>query len=251
MSTKNYKRVYVWQLPVRAFHWLNALAITILIITGFIISNPPAFLSKGEAYNQFWMGRVRMIHFISAYIFVAVMLMRIYWMFVGNKYASWRVFNPFTKKGLKEVIHVIKIDLLLIGKEEDINHISVGHNRVAAFSYVAMFFLALVMVFTGFGLYSDMSDWWFPNIFSWVPEFLGGDFQTRAIHHISTWFFILFTMVHVYLAFFHDWLEGRAEISSMISGYKFARTERFSNEFVKEDSTEKRENPLEKQKEDV
>ncbi|MFV0238388.1 MAG: Ni/Fe-hydrogenase, b-type cytochrome subunit [Flavobacteriales bacterium] len=235
MSTKNYKRVYVWQLPVRIFHWLNALAIMILIITGFIIADPPAILSRGEAYNQFWMGKVRMVHFISAYILVAVMIMRIYCMFVGNKYAHWKAFNPFSKKGLKEVIHVIKIDLLLIGRDEDINHISVGHNRVAAFSYVVMFFLALVMIFTGFGLYSDMTDWWLPNLFSWVPEFIGGDFKTRTIHHISTWFFILFTIVHVYLALFHDWLEGRAEVSSMISGYKFVRRERFSRDFVSQD----------------
>ncbi len=251
MSTKNYKRVYVWQLPVRIFHWLNALAITVLIITGFIIADPPAFLSSGEAYNQFWMGYVRMIHFISAYILVAVMIMRVYWLFKGNRYASWKGFNLFSKKGLKEVIHVIKIDLLLISRDEDINHISVGHNKVAAFSYIMMFLLALVMVFTGFGLYSDMSGWWFPKLFYWVPELVGGDFNARMIHHIATWIFILFTMVHIYLALFHDWLEGRAEVSSMISGYKFARRERFSKDFVKEDPLGKEQDSLNKQSHNV
>ena len=34
--------VYVWQLPVRIFHWVNALCIVILCITGYIIGNPPA-----------------------------------------------------------------------------------------------------------------------------------------------------------------------------------------------------------------
>jgi Ni/Fe-hydrogenase 1 B-type cytochrome subunit len=44
------------------------------------------------------------------------------------------------------------------------------------------------------------------------------------------WLFIVFVIVHVYLVFFHDWLEGRGESSAMISGYKFVRSERFKGE---------------------
>ena len=31
---------------------------------------------------------------------------------------------------------------------------------------------------------------------------------------------------HVYLVFYHDWLEGRGEVSSMFGGYKFVCDER-------------------------
>ena len=31
-----FKRIYVWELPVRFYHWLNALCILVLTITGFI-----------------------------------------------------------------------------------------------------------------------------------------------------------------------------------------------------------------------
>ncbi|WP_363269330.1 cytochrome b/b6 domain-containing protein, partial [Flavobacterium sp.] len=41
MATQDYKRAYIWQLPVRIFHWANALAIIVLIITGLLISHPP------------------------------------------------------------------------------------------------------------------------------------------------------------------------------------------------------------------
>jgi hypothetical protein len=34
MPIQEYKRAYIWQLPVRIFHWANALSITLLIITG-------------------------------------------------------------------------------------------------------------------------------------------------------------------------------------------------------------------------
>jgi len=44
------------------------------------------------------------------------------------------------------------------------------------------------------------------------------------------WLFIFFTLVHVYLVLYHDWLEGRGEVSSMFGGYKFVRQDRLKKE---------------------
>lgn len=227
MATQDYKRAYVWQLPVRIFHWANALAITSLIITGLLISHPPGIISNGEASTQFWFGYIRKIHFMSAYVMVAVLIMRVYWSFKGNKYSSWKVFVPFDKEGLASVWHTLKHDIFLQNEKKlnDMN-IHTGHNDIAAVSYLVMFILALVMIFTGFGLYSDNATWFLPKMFGWVPEFLGGDMNTRVLHHLTMWGFILFALVHMYLVFFHDWLEGRGEASAMVSGYKFVRAER-------------------------
>jgi Ni/Fe-hydrogenase 1 B-type cytochrome subunit len=115
----------------------------------------------------------------------------------------------------------------------------VGHNDIAGISYLVMFIMALVMIFTGFGLYADNATWFLPKMFAWVPEFLGGDTNTRVLHHLTMWVFILFSLVHVYLVFFHDWLEGRGESSAMISGYKFVRAERAKDETKKESEKEK------------
>jgi Ni/Fe-hydrogenase 1 B-type cytochrome subunit len=35
------------------------------------------------------------------------------------------------------------------------------------------------------------------------------------------WFFILFALVHVYLVFYHDYIERNGTTSSMIGGWKF------------------------------
>jgi Ni/Fe-hydrogenase 1 B-type cytochrome subunit len=228
LSTKSYKRAYIWQLPVRFFHWINAWSIAFLIITGFIIAHPPAILTNREASDIFWLGYVRMAHFICAYTMVVVMIWRIYWAFVGNKFENWRVFFPLDKKGFHKMWHVIKYDIFLQNeKEYDFKNISVGHNSVAAFSYLIMFFMALVMIFTGFAMYAPASTWFFPKMFEWVTVLFGGDeLKVRMIHHVTMWFFILFIIVHVYLVFFHDWLEGRGETSAMVSGYKFVRSER-------------------------
>lgn len=227
METRNFRRVLVWELPVRIFHWVNVLSVITLSITGFIISDPPALLSHAEATNLHTFGTVRFIHFFAAYIFFFNIILRVYWSFVGNQFAHWRAFWPFTKKNWKNFRHVLKIDILLLNeKKRELKNISIGHNSVATLSYIILFFIALISVFTGFGLYAETSSWWLPKLFSWVTPLFGGDFMVRNIHHIAMWGFILFTLVHVYLVFYHDWLEGRGEVSSIFGGYKFVREER-------------------------
>jgi len=229
--TYDFKRVLVWELPVRIFHWLNVLCITVLGVTGFIIADPPALMSTAEASESYWFGTVRMIHFTTAYIFLLNYIARIYWAFRGNYYSNWKAFFPFSKKAWGNIKHVLKIDILLQNEEvEVLKNISVGHNYVASLSYVVLFLLALVQIFTGFGLYAPTSGWWLPKLFAWVPYVLGDEMTTRFVHHMSTWLFVIFTLVHVYLVFYHDWLEGRGESSAMISGYKFVRKERMHGE---------------------
>lgn len=226
MKTRNFKRVMVWELPVRIFHWLNVLAVLVLIVTGFLIASPPALLSSAEATNLHSFGIIRFIHFTAAYVFFFVMILRLYWALVGNRFSSWRAFLP-SKRKWHNFKHVLRVDVLLQNdKIHDEKNISIGHNSMALLSYLAMFIIAVLQVFTGFALYADMSSWFLPKLFSWVIPMFGGDFIVRTIHHISTWIFIFFSLIHIYLVFYHDWLEGRGEVSSMFGGYKFVRGSR-------------------------
>ena len=140
--TNDFKRVLVWELPVRLFHWVNTLCITVLAITGLIIANPPALMSSAEAFDSYWFGTVRAIHFITAYVFFVNALARIYWAFRGNYYANWRTFIPLSKKARDNIMHVLKVDIFLQNEEKELlKNISVGHNYVASFSYLILFFL--------------------------------------------------------------------------------------------------------------
>jgi len=222
------RRVYVWELPVRIYHWLNALVIVVLIVTGFYISNPLGLLSHNDASHQYTMGWFRYLHFAAAYIFFFNFIFRLYWGFVGNKFANWKQFIPTSKRFIQELWTVFKIDILMLkknGKEQD--HLSIGHNAMAGLIYFFTFIAFLVQCLTGFGLYAGMSSWWLPRLFIWVPAIFGGDILTREIHHWSMWFFILFAVVHVYLVFYHDYVEGRGETSSMVGGFKFIEEEMF------------------------
>ncbi len=222
------RRVYVWELPVRMYHWLNVLVLIALVVTGFYMSNPLAILSKKEAVNSYTMGWFRYIHFAAAYLFFFNFLFRLYWGFTGNKYANWKQFIPISRRFLKEMWIVFKIDILMMkGKNGKSEHLSVGHNAMAGFIYFLTFIVFLIQCLTGFGLYAPMASWWFPKLFAWVPAVFGGDILTRVIHHWAMWFFILFAIVHVYLVFYHDYIEGRGEISSMGGGWKFIEDDVF------------------------
>ena len=231
MATQNLRRVFVWQLPVRFYHWLNALCIVVLCVTGYIIARPPAFQQGTEASFAYWFGINRFLHFAASYIFLFNFLFRIYWGFVGNRYADWKNFIPTNRKFFHEMWEVIKIDILL---QKDKEHLSIGHNALAGFIYFFVFLAFAVQCLTGFGLYAAMSDWWLPNLFAWVPGLFGGDFDLRQIHHATMWFFIVFSIIHVYLVFYHDYVEGRGETSSIIGGWKFIEEEVFMKEMEEE-----------------
>ena len=213
-----YKRVYVWELPVRWFHWINALCILVLTVTGILIAHPPAITSAAEASFSYWFGTTRFIHFATAYLFFFNFVFRIYWGFVGNQYANWKQFIPHSIRQIKKVWRVLLVDIFQ-SRNRPIH--ALGHNQLAYFTYFVMFLVFLFQVVSGFGLYAPMSSAWFPQLFTWVVAIFGSDYALRQWHYIAMWFFILFTLVHVYLVFYHDYVEGHGVMSSMVGGWKF------------------------------
>lgn len=221
------RRVYVWELPVRLYHGINALSITVLIVTGLYIGNPIALNSSKEATFSYIMGTVRFVHFLAAYAFLFNFIFRIYWGFAGNKYAKWRNFIPTNKKFITDLFEVIKVDVLMIKRETNFH---IGHNPMAGASYFMMFIAFAVQCVTGFGLYQGQSTWWLPKLFAWVPGLFGNDMLLRQVHHWATWFFVLLIVIHIYLVLYHDYIEGRGEISSMGGGWKFIEEDVFKKQ---------------------
>lgn len=219
MTTTTFDRVYVWERPVRLYHWVTVAGMVTLVATGLLIGTPLAFMSTADASSQFWFGTVRMLHFSAGFVVTFALVLRIYWMFAGNRHARWDNFYPLTPSILKRQVlgvwKVVEADILQIRvKPYDF----VGHNPLAAWSYGGIFLLTIFQIVTGFGLYAPMTTWWFPHLFAWVVPLMGGDAHVRMWHHLATWAFVMFTMIHVYLCVFHDYTEGHGEISSMVSG---------------------------------
>jgi Ni/Fe-hydrogenase 1 B-type cytochrome subunit len=170
--------------------------------------------------DPYWFGWVRFLHFTCAFVYVFNFMARIYWGFVGNKYSHWNTFFPLKKWQRKEIVEVVKVDVL---QTQVHGHIQMGHNSLAALIYFFTFLAFVAQTITGFALYSSMSNSWLPRMFVWVVPLLGGDEGVRYWHHLFLWFFVSFIIVHVYLAFYHDYIEGRGTISSIVGGWKFER----------------------------
>lgn len=221
-TAATFDRVYVWERPVRLYHWATVLSMIVLAATGLMIGRPPAFLTSGDASASQWFGTVRFLHFTAGYVFLFALLIRIYWMFMGNQYARWQNFYPLTPtwfaRQLRGIIRVLKVDILQIQKQPDQVR---GHNAMAALTYGVVFLASIFQIATGFALYAPMSDAWLPQLFAWVVPLMGGDGNVRIWHHLVTWFFIVFTLIHVYLSVVHEVVEAEGEISSMVSGSKY------------------------------
>jgi Ni/Fe-hydrogenase 1 B-type cytochrome subunit len=212
------REVYVWELPVRLYHWVNMVCVITLCVTGYIIGDPLAITKGTEAYFNYWFGTVRFIHFVSAFLFFFNFVFRTYWGFAGNEFSRWYNFIPLKRCQWREIVDVIKVDILqLTHKKID----SIGHNALASLIYFVTFLIFLLQCLTGFGMYSAMSNSFLPKMFAWIVPVMGGDMAVRQIHHILMWGFILFAIVHVYLVFYHDYIERRGVTSSMIGGWKF------------------------------
>ena len=212
------QRVYVWQLPVRLFHQINALCITVLCVTGWLISHPPGFLNAGEASSGYWFGTNRFIHFAAGYVLLANFLVRIYWSFVGNKYSHWRNFLPLTMAQIRQCRDVLLVDILQV-RSRPVH--ALGHNAVAYFTYAGTGLLTVFQIVSGFALYAPTSRAWFPRLFTWVTPLFGSEQNLRLFHYDAMWLFILFVVVHVYLVVYHDYVEGHGVLSSIIGGWKF------------------------------
>jgi Ni/Fe-hydrogenase 1 B-type cytochrome subunit len=222
MSSNSFRRIYVWELPVRFYHWINALCIVVLAVTGYLIGSPPALKSSTEASFGYWFGTVRFVHFVTAFVFFFNFVFRIYWGFVGNKYAQWSNFIIHRGDQLREMRDVLRVDVLQ-AKAAPLE--SVGHNSLAGFTYFISFLVFLFQAVSGFGMYAAMSHSWLPRMFAWIVPLMGGDFAVRQWHHVMMWFFVVFSLVHVYLVFYHDYIEGRGVTSSMAGGWKFIEKE--------------------------
>lgn len=222
MPAVGLERVYVWQAPLRLYHWVNVLAIVVLCATGYIIGAPPAFVIGREPSFSFWFGTVRFLHFSAGFVFLANFLIRIYWGFAGNEYSRWSRTLPITPRRWlsqwRDVRQVLRVDILQMrGDRRE----SLGHNALALWTYAGTFVLTVFQIATGFGLYAAMGPAWMGALFGWVVPLMGGDMAVRQWHHLAMWAFILFAMIHVYLVYYHETSSPRGVVSSMVSGWKY------------------------------
>ncbi|MCG8429045.1 MAG: Ni/Fe-hydrogenase, b-type cytochrome subunit [Chromatiales bacterium] len=222
---KTQTAVYVYEAPVRIWHWVNALSIVVLAITGYLIGSPLPTVA-GEASDHYIMGYIRFAHFAAAYVFTVGFIGRIYWAFVGN-HTSRELFTfPFWKVSFwRELIHEVRWYLFL--EREPRKYI--GHNPLAHITMVAIITVGgLLMIATGFALYAEQTGLgsWQDLLFGWLIPLMGQSQDVRLWHHWGMWIIVWFVMIHVYVAIREDIMSRQSMISTMISGWRMYKDDR-------------------------
>jgi len=211
---------YVWEWPVRITHWVNAVSIVVLAVTGIYIGAP--FVTV-PATSQYVMGWMRAIHFACAYAFALSLLARLVWGFLGNHHARWwPSFLPWaTKEGRKQIAGTFSYYTFLRKAPPYV----VGHNALAAMAYSAVFVLFAIQVMTGFALYGQSAPGGFWSGIS-APLLTAFSNQgLRLTHHVVMWLLIGFAIHHIYSAWLMDVKEKNGTLSSIFGGYKFVEPE--------------------------
>ncbi|MEJ2217342.1 MAG: Ni/Fe-hydrogenase, b-type cytochrome subunit [Gemmatimonadota bacterium] len=215
-----YKRVYLWHWVVRSMHWVSVLCILTLVVTGFYIGRP-YFITTGAPANHFLMGRVRFVHFTAAGLLVATALLRVYWLFVGNRFERWQALLPYRKEDWKNMWLVIK-KYLFVQPWRAPHYL--GHNPLQQATYSFLYLVAIVEIFTGFYMFGlSNPGGFFATVFGWVGVAFGGEQIARFFHHILAWIWVIFLPTHVYLTVRADVLHQESRISSMVGGGRYVR----------------------------
>ena len=207
-------RVYVWELPVRVSHWIIFLSVIVLSVTGYYIHNP---FIVARSSTTFLMATIRFIHEITGFVFIAAFLLRLYWFFMGNSWANWRAFVPVHRRQWRGMGRMVAYYSFL---RKDLVH-QVGHNALAAVTYLLMFTFMLIEIITGLTLYTQVRGKWALGwLFAWIPGVF--DIQHIRLAHFCVMFaFFAFVIHHVYSAVLVSWEERNGLIESIFTGYKF------------------------------
>ena len=218
-TAKAIKSVYVYEAPVRLWHWINAASIITLAVTGYFIGSPLS-TQPGEASAHFLMGYIRFAHFAAGYVLAVALLGRIYWAFVGNHHARELFWVPlFSRAYWADVWGMCKWYAFIAARPGRY----VGHNPLARLAMVFMFFLdCLFMVLTGFALYSEGAQIgsWQDRMFGWIVPIFGNPQNLHTWHHVGMWVMVCFVIAHVYAAIREDIMGRSSVVSTMISGHR-------------------------------
>ena len=210
-----------WSVPIRINHWGMVISIFILIATGFYIAGPFT-VYEGETVKKFFMGDVRFVHILFGVFLSFIFIWRVYLAFFSKFHADWKDFFAFTD--WPNTVKQLKY-YALVSKEPAEHKYLYGPMQSLAYGGLMVMILFIVLtgvILMGAGYHAGLTG----LIYKIVKPFenlVGGLAMVRWIHHILTWCFILFVVVHIYMAFWYDVMFRQGTVSSMISGIVYKK----------------------------
>ncbi|HJV75692.1 MAG TPA: cytochrome b/b6 domain-containing protein [Noviherbaspirillum sp.] len=179
------KRIRIWDLPTRLFHWLLVVAVASAIITGQLGGN----LIE-------WHGRIGLL-------IIGLLAFRLAWGVIGSSYARFAQFWPTPEK--------IKAYLRGEWRTE-------GHNPLGALSVFALLGLLIAQALTGLVANDDIA--FFGPLFDLVGKELSN--RLTGLHHLMGDGLIILIGLHVAAIVFYVRFKKQNLVKPMITGWKDA-----------------------------
>jgi cytochrome b len=228
---RQFQQVYVWSKYLRLFHWLNVLAIVLLLALGLVIFNAGALGVSVE-------GKIllKTLHVIVGYVFTANLLVRIVMGFFGNGYERWRKTLPFTKGFAADLA-----DLKQVPHKTYKGHNPLGKLMVAALLLTMSIQMVSGLVIAGTDIYYPPLGQYFAksiavdaNQLELIKPYSKDNVDEQAYQamrevrkpfitaHVYAFYTLLFLIpLHIIGVFESERREKTALVSSMINGYKY------------------------------
>lgn len=214
--TATHTRHLIFTPAIRIFHWLRALAILVLVVTGFYISWP--FLVAPESTDVLVQGWIRFAHIVFGFVLTAITLVRFYLFFFSR--------NNIERRSFKDVMSLNSWIVQLK------SYLWMGHlNKAGVYgplqfvTYVAISTMALFICITGLVLYANVYHLGLGGMLwesaAWLTAQMGGLANVRIWHHYLTWTFIVFVVIHVYMAVWSGIRFKQNSVDSIVSGYDY------------------------------
>lgn len=211
--------IFLVESPVRIWHWLNAVAVVALTVTGYIIGTPPPSYT-GDPSTVYVMGWVRLVHLAGGHLFALLWIMRIWWAIVGNSYARLLFVPPFWNRSWTSgIVHHLAWNLFLTSRISRY----VGINPLAHLTMLVTFVLpSALLIITGYAMYAEVTghESWYFYLFGWTTNITANTIDLHTIHRVCMWVVLWFAMLHTYTAVVEDVNSRQTMVSTMLSGFR-------------------------------
>jgi Ni/Fe-hydrogenase b-type cytochrome subunit len=209
---KSVQAVYEHAWPVRFSHWLNMVALFVLVGSGLQIFR--AFPSFGAKIPQEdllhwpkafalggWLGGALQWHLTFMWIYIATGVFYLgYQVFSGNYRQV--LFVPSDGRGVWPMAR----HYFFFGPKPPATE---AYNPLQKLAYTSALGLGVLSVVTGLAV-------WKPVQFSWLAWLMGGFHLARVWHFVVMWGILFFLLGHLVMVVLHGW----NNFMSMLTGWK-------------------------------
>ncbi len=204
--------VYEHPWPVRFCHWLNAIALFVMVGSGLQIFRAfPSFGAKIPQNNLLnwpkglalggWLGGGLQWHLSFMWLYIGTGVFYLgYQIFTGNYRQV--LFLPGDIRGVWPMARYY----FFFGRKPSLQE---PYNPLQKLAYTSAIVLGVLSVLTGFAI-------WKPVQFSWLAWIMGGFHLARLWHFLVMWAILFFLFGHLVMVVLHGW----NNFVSMLTGWK-------------------------------